>query len=73
MTPLRRTALRFLCSLGGSLLGLAAGTVAYCLTCEHGAPFSWFLPLVFAAVFSFVSFVVGERFLLALVEILTLL
>ena len=64
---------RFLCSLGGAILGLVAGTVAYYLTREHGAPFSWFLPLIFAAVFSVVSFIVGEHFLLAIVEVLTFL
>jgi hypothetical protein len=62
---------RFLYSLCGALLGLLAGSIAFYFTRERGASFSWWLPLVFAAIFAVVSFVAGPRFLLALVEIVT--
>lgn len=61
--------LRLIYSLCGALLGLPVGGIAFCVTREQGAPFSWWLPLVFATVFAVVSLVVGRRFLLALAEI----
>ncbi len=62
---------RFVFSLGGALLGLPAGCLAFYFTGEQGTLFSWFLPCVFAIVFAVVSFVAGERFLDALGEIVS--
>ena len=62
---------RLLSSIGGALLGVVVGRIAFCVAREQDAAFSWFLPLIFVAVFAGVSFVAGERFLQALSELIS--